>query len=118
MVDFAKYAFNKSHAAAYAVVAYQTAYLKYYYPVEFMAALMTSVIDNPRKVAEYIYTCRQMGIKVLAPDINEGEGRFSATKDGIRYGLYAIKSIGRSVVDAIIAERNQNGPYRTLQNFY
>ena len=117
MVDFAKYAFNKSHAAAYAVVAYQTAYLKYYYPVEFMAALMTSVIDNPRKVAEYIYTCRQMGIKVLAPDINEGEGRFSATKDGIRYGLYAIKSIGRSVVDAIIAERNQNGPYRTLQNF-
>lgn len=80
MVDFAKYAFNKSHAAAYAVVAYQTAYLKYYYPVEFMAALMTSVIDNPRKVAEYIYTCRQMGIKVLAPDINGGEGRFSATK--------------------------------------
>ena len=102
---------------AYAVVAYQTAYLKYYYPVEFMAALMTSVIDNPRKVAEYIYTCRQMGIKVLAPDINEGEGRFSATKGGIRYGLYAIKSIGRSVVDAIIAERNQNGSYRTLQNF-
>ena len=117
MTDFAKYAFNKSHAAAYAVVAYQTAWLKYYYPVEFMAALMTSVIDNPRKVAEYIYTCRQMGIKVLAPDINGGEGRFSATKDGIRYGLYAIKSIGRSVVDAIIAERNQNGPYRTLQNF-
>ena len=117
MVDFAKYAFNKSHAAAYAVVAYQTAYLKYYYPVEFMAALMTSVIDNTRKVAEYIYSCRQMGIKVLSPDINEGEGRFLATKDGIRYGMYAIKSIGRSVVDAIIAERNQNGPYRTLQNF-
>ena len=86
MVDFAKYAFNKSHAAAYAVVAYQTAYLKYYYPVEFMAALMTSVIDNTRKVAEYIYSCRQMGIKVLSPDINEGEGRFLATKDGIRYG--------------------------------
>ena len=117
MIDFAKYAFNKSHAACYAVVALQTAYLKYYYPKEFMAALMTSVIDNPRKVAEYIYTCRQMGIKVLAPDINEGEGRFSATKGGIRYGLYAIKSIGRSVVDAIIAERNQNGSYRTLQNF-
>lgn len=89
MVDFAKYAFNKSHAAAYAVVAYQTAYLKYYYPVEFMAALMTSVIDNTRKVAEYIYSCRQMGIKVLSPDINEGEGRFLATKDGIRYGMYA-----------------------------
>ena len=117
IVDFANYAFNKAHAVCYAVVAYQTAYLKCHYPRQYMAALMTSVIDNPRKVAEYIYTCRQMGIKVLAPDINEGEGRFSATKDGIRYGLYAIKSIGRSVVDAIIAERNQNGPYRTLQNF-
>ena len=109
MVDFAKYAFNKSHAAAYAVVAYQTAYLKYYYPVEFMAALMTSVIDNTRKVAEYIYSCRQMGIKVLSPDINEGEGRFLATKDGIRYGMYAIKSIGRQVIDIILAEREANG---------
>lgn len=117
MVDFAKYAFNKSHAAAYAVVAYQTAYLKYYYPVEFMAALMTSVIDNPRKVAEYIYTCRQMGIKVLPPDINEGDGRFSATKEGIRYGLYAIKSIGRPVVDTIVQERENNGRYKTLQSF-
>ena len=86
MVDFAKYAFNKSHAAAYAVVSYQTAYLKYYYPLEFMAALMTSVIDNPRKVAEYIYTCRQMGIAVLPPDINAGDGRFTATEQGIRYG--------------------------------
>ena len=117
MVDFAKYAFNKSHAAAYAVVSYQTAYLKYYYPVEFMAALMTSVIDNPRKVAEYIYTCRQMGIKVLPPDINEGEGRFTATEEGIRYGLYAIKSIGRPVVDLIIEERNAGGKYKTLQSF-
>ena len=117
MVDFAKYAFNKSHAAAYAVVSYQTAYLKYYYPVEFMAALMTSVIDNPRKVAEYIYTCRQMGIKVLPPDINEGEGVFSATGDCIRYGLYAIKSIGRPVVDLILQERAQNGVFRTLQSF-
>ncbi len=117
MVDFAKYAFNKSHAAAYAVVSYQTAYLKYYYPVEFMAALMTSVIDNPRKVAEYIYSCRQMGIKVLPPDINEGEGRFSATKDGIRYGLYAIKSIGRPVVDLILQEREEGGMYTTLQSF-
>ena len=77
MIDFAKYAFNKSHAAAYAVVAYQTAWLKYYYPVEFMAALMTSVIDAPSKVAEYIYTCRQMGIEILSPDINKGEGNFS-----------------------------------------
>ena len=117
MVDFAKYAFNKSHAAAYAVVAYQTAYLKYYYPVEFMAALMTSVIDNTRKVAEYIYSCRQMGIKVLSPDINEGEGRFLATKDGIRYGMYAIKSIGRQVIDLILAEREANGKYTTLSDF-
>ena len=117
MVDFAKYAFNKSHAAAYAVVSYQTAFLKFYYPVEFMAALMTSVLDNTRKVSEYIYTCRQMEIKVLSPDINAGEGVFSADKEGIRYGLYAIKSIGRPVVDAIIEERNQNGPYSTLQNF-
>lgn len=117
MVDFAKYAFNKSHAAAYAVVSYQTAYLKYYYPVEFMAALMTSVIDNPRKVAEYIYTCRQMGIKVLPPDINEGDGRFTASAEGIRYGLYAIKSIGRPVVDLIIQERKNHGRYQTLQSF-
>ena len=117
MVDFAKYAFNKSHAAAYAVVAYQTAYLKYYYPVEFMAALMTSVIDNTRKVAEYIYSCRQMGIKVLSPDINEGEGRFLATKDGIRYGMYAIKSIGRQVIDIILAQREANGKYITLSDF-
>ena len=117
MVDFAKYAFNKSHAAAYAVVAYQTAYLKYYYPVEFMAALMTSVIDNPRKVAEYIYTCRQMGIRVLSPDINEGEGAFLATTEGIRYGLYAIKSIGRPVVDLILEERRANGRFMTLQSF-
>lgn len=117
MVDFAKYAFNKSHAAAYAVVAYQTAYLKYYYPVEFMAALMTSVIDNPRKVAEYIYTCRQMEINVLPPDINQGDGRFAATDAGIRYGLYAIKSIGRPVVDMIVEERENHGEYKTLQNF-
>ncbi len=117
MVDFAKYAFNKSHAAAYAVVSYQTAYLKHYYPVEFMAALMTSVIDNPRKVAEYIYTCRQMGIKVLPPDINEGDGRFTAAPAGIRYGLYAIKSIGRPVIDLIIEERGKNGRFQTLQSF-
>lgn len=117
MVDFAKYAFNKSHAAAYAVVAYQTAYLKYYYPVEFMAALMTSVLDNTRKVSEYIYTCRQMGIKVLPPDINDGEGTFSATKEGIRYGMYAIKNIGRPVINQIVEERKANGRYTTLQSF-
>lgn len=117
MVDFAKYAFNKSHAAAYAVVAYQTAYFKYYYPVEFMAALMTSVIDNARKVSEYIYTCRQMGIKVLPPDINEGEGTFSPSAEGIRYGMYAIKSIGRPVINQILEERRANGKYTTLQSF-
>ncbi|MEE1315061.1 MAG: DNA polymerase III subunit alpha, partial [Faecalimonas sp.] len=117
MMDFAKYAFNKSHAAAYAVVAYQTAYLKYYHPVEFMAALMTSVIDNPSKVAEYIYTCRQMGISILPPDINSGEGRFSVEGSHIRYGLAAIKSIGRPVIDAIVAEREANGSFKHLKDF-
>ena len=117
MTSFASYAFNKSHAAAYAVVSYQTAYFKYYYPVEFMAALMTSVIDNTRKVSEYIFTCRQMGIKVLPPDVNEGEGVFTAVGDNIRYGLYAIKSIGRPVVDLILQEREENGTYKTLQSF-
>ena len=117
MIDFAKYAFNKSHAAAYAVVAYQTAYLKYYYPVEFMAALMTSVIDNPGKVSEYIYACRQMGIKILPPDINEGEGNFSVDGGNIRYGLAAIKSIGRPVIESIIKEREIGGRYTTLKNF-
>ena len=117
MVDFAKYAFNKSHAAAYAVVAYQTAYLKYYYPVEFMAALMTSVIDNTKKVSEYIYSCRQMGILVLPPDINEGAGVFTAVNGNIRYGMYAIKSLGRPVVDALLEERAANGEFKTLQSF-
>ena len=117
MIDFAKYAFNKSHAAAYAVVAYQTAYLKYYYPVEFMAALMTSVIDNPGKVSEYIYSCRQMEIEILPPDINKGEGNFSVDGGKIRYGLAAIKSIGRPVIEAIIRERTLGGPFTTLKNF-
>ena len=117
MIDFAKYAFNKSHAAAYAVVAYQTAYLKYYYPVEFMAALMTSVLDNTSKVSEYIYTCRQMGIAILLPDINEGEGGFSVSGQAIRYGLSAIKSIGRPVIDAIVEERKIRGPFTTLKDF-
>ena len=117
MIDFAKYAFNKSHAAAYAVVAYQTAYLKYYYPVEFMAALMTSVLDNTSKVSEYIYPCRQMGIAILPPDINEGEGGFSVSGQAIRYGLSAIKSIGRPVIDAIVEERKIRGPFTTLKDF-
>ncbi len=117
MIDFAKYAFNKSHAAAYAVVAYQTAWLKYYYPVEFMAALMTSVIDAPSKVAEYIYTCRQMGIEILSPDINKGEGNFSVDGGNIRYALTAIKSIGRPVIAAIIEEREARGNFRNLKDF-
>ncbi len=117
MMDFAKYAFNKSHSACYAVVAYQTAYLKYYYPVEFMAALMTSVIDNPRKVAEYIMTCRGMGITILPPDINEGERGFSVQGSSIRYALTAIKSIGRPVIDIVVEERTIRGPYTNLKDF-
>lgn len=117
MMDFAKYAFNKSHAACYAVVAYQTAYLKYYHPVEFMAALMTSVIDNPGKVSEYIMTCRSMGIQILPPDINLGESGFSVSGNEIRYALTAIKSIGRPIIDAVVAERNARGPYTNLEDF-
>ena len=117
MIDFAKYAFNKSHAAAYAVVSYQTAWLKYYFPVEFMAALMTSCIENPSKVAEYILNCRQMGIKILPPDINRSEGNFSVEPGGIRYGLSAIKGIGKPVMEAIVQERNQGGPYTSLKDF-
>ena len=117
MIDFAKYAFNKSHAAAYAVVSYQTAWLKYYYPVEFMAALMTSVIENPGKVSEYIYTCRQMGIEILPPDINKGEGSFSVDNGNIRYGLAAIKSIGKPVIQAILTEREARGEFKNMKDF-
>lgn len=117
MIDFAKYAFNKSHAAAYAVVAYQTAYLKYYYPIEFMAALMTSVQDHVTKVSEYILTCRRMGIPILPPDINEGESGFSVSGGGIRYGLSAIKSIGRPVIDGILEERRIRGNFTSLKDF-
>ncbi len=117
MIDFAKYAFNKSHAAAYAVVSYQTAWLKYYYPVEFMAALMTSVIDNPKKVSEYVYTCRQMNIELLPPDINRSQRDFSVEEGKIRYALTAIKSVGRPVIEAIIRERNQGGRFDSLKNF-
>lgn len=117
MMDFAKYAFNKSHAAAYAVVSYQTAYLKYYYPVEYMAALMTSVIENNAKVSEYIVNSRNMGIEILPPDINEGESGFSVSDGKIRYGLSAIKSIGKSVIDAIVVERTENGRFTSLKDF-
>ena len=117
MIDFARYAFNKSHAAAYAVVAYQTAYLKYYYPVEYMAALMTSVIENSGKVSDYIQVCRKMGISIVPPDINAGEWDFSVRDGKICYALSAIKSIGRNVILAIVRERKENGAYTDLQNF-
>ena len=117
MIDFAKYAFNKSHAAGYAVVSYQTAYLKCHYPVEFMAALMTSVLDNSSKVSEYIMTCKSMGIEILPPDINEGESEFSVCKDGIRYGLSAIKNLGRPVIEAIVNERTERGKFKDINDF-
>ena len=117
MIDFAKYAFNKSHAAAYGVISYQTAYLKYYHPVEFMASLLTSVIDNSSKVTEYVMTCRNMGIPVLPPDINQSERNFIAQGDSIRYGLSALKSVGKSVVDQFVAERDERGDFKNLQEF-
>ena len=117
MIDFAKYAFNKSHAAAYAVVSYQTAYLKYYYPVEYMAALMTSVMDNSGKVSEYILTCRQMGIQVLPPSVNEGESGFSVSNGAIRYGLAAIKSVSHTVIEKLCEEREERGKFTSLKDF-
>lgn len=117
MMDFAKYAFNKSHAACYAVVAYQTAWLKFYYPVEFMAALLTSVIDNSKKVSEYILTCRNMGITLLPPDINQGEAGFSVSGKSIRYALTAIRGVGRPVIDSIVEERRERGPFTNLKDF-
>ncbi len=117
MTDFAKYAFNKSHAACYAVVAYQTAYLKYYYPVEYMAALLTSVLDKSDKLAGYINSCKAMGIEILPPDVNEGDAGFAAIGGKLRYALTAIKGVGRNVIDGIVAEREAGGPFRDIQDF-
>ena len=117
MTDFAKYAFNKSHAACYAVVGYQTAWLKYHYPVEFMAALMTSVMDNTPKVSGYIEECKKMGIKLLPPDINEGYAHFSVFDGKIRFGLAAIKNVGKNVIKAVVADREKNGYYKSLTEF-
>ena len=117
MMDFAAYAFNKSHAAAYSVVAYQTAYLKYYHPVEFMAALLTSVIDNSSKVSEYIYSCKSMGITILPPDINRGVAGFSVSKDKILYGLASIKGVGWPVINSIVSERNERGDFHDIFDF-
>ena len=117
MIDFAKYAFNKSHAACYAVVAYQTAYLKYYYPMEYMAALMTSDMGNTTKISAYIVTCKNMGIPILPPDINEGFVGFTPTKDGIRYALTAIKGVGFNVIEGVVSEREAGGAYRDIEDF-
>jgi DNA polymerase-3 subunit alpha len=117
MMDFAKYAFNKSHAACYAVVTYETAWLKVYYPAEFFAALLSSVIDFPAKVAGYILCCRQMGIRITPPDLNTGEADFSVEGGAITYALTAVKGIGRPIVDAIVAERKRGGVFRDLRDF-
>ncbi len=117
MTDFAKYAFNKAHAACYAVVSYQTAYLKYYYPVEFMAALMTSIMDNTSKVTDYMYTCKKMGVSVLPPDVNESGVGFSVRGRSIRYGLSAIKGVGRQIVEDIENERKAGGQFTSLKDF-
>ena len=114
MIDFAKYAFNRSHAAAYAFITYQTAYLKYYYPKEYMAALLTSVMSNTGKVSEYILSGKEMGIAILPPDVNEGEGSFTAASGGIRYGMSAITGLGENVTDAIVRDREERGPYKSL----
>lgn len=114
MMDFASYAFNKSHAAGYAVIAVQTAYLKHYYPVEFMAALLNSFLGSPDKISQYVLECRRMGISVLPPDINESGERFTVSNGKIRFGLAAVKNVGTNVVKNIIAERNKNGPYKSF----
>jgi DNA polymerase-3 subunit alpha len=117
MVDFAAYAFNKPHAAGYALLSYQTAWLKHYHPVEFMAAIMTSIMDNTSKVAAYIHECKKMNITLLPPDINEGFGAFSVSGSSIRFGLSAIKNVGRGAVAAIVKEREENGKFAGITDF-
>lgn len=117
MMDFASYAFNKSHAAAYAVVAYQTAWLKCYYPVEFMAALLNSFLGNSDKISQYIHECRNLGIEVLPPDINESDVKFTVVNGKIRFGMAAIKNVGENAVKSIILERNSRGSYKGLRDF-
>lgn len=117
MTDFAQYAFNKSHAACYSLVTYQTAYLKYHYPVEYMAALMTSVVNNTAKVSGYILAARQMNLQLLPPDVNASEYEFTVEDGKIRFGLSAIKNLGRPTIQAICAERAANGIFKSLQDF-
>ncbi len=117
MKDFAKYAFNKSHAAAYAVIAYQTAWLKYHYPREFMAALMSSVMDSEKKVSKYIQDCRKMGIKVLPPDVNVSYDKFSVKDDKICFGLGAIKGLGKNAIQSIVDSREKEGSFKGFRDF-
>ncbi|MFZ5989741.1 MAG: DNA polymerase III subunit alpha [Bacillota bacterium] len=117
MMDFASYAFNKSHAAAYAVIAYQTAWLKYYYPVEFMAALLNSFLGSSDKVSQYVYECRNLGIEVLPPDINESDIKFTVVNGKIRFGMAAIKNVGENAVKAVIDERETKGSYKSFRDF-
>ena len=117
ILDFASYAFNKAHAVAYAVVAYRTAYMKCHWPCEYMAALLTSVLDSTTKVAEYISECREMGIKVLPPDVNESDARFTVVGGNIRFGLVAIKNIGERFIELLMQERRENGPFTGFEEF-
>ena len=117
MAEFAKYAFNKSHAAAYAVVSYRTAYLKAYYPEEMMAATLNSYLGNLDKIPLYIDECRRMNIEILKPDVNESATRFTVHDNKIRFGLGSIKNVGVAVVDAIVAERSKNGPFVSFTDF-
>ena len=117
ILAFASYAFNKAHAVSYAIVSYRTAYMKRHYPRQYMAALLSSVLDNSPKVAEYIAECREMGIKLLPPDVNESYADFSVSGNDIRFGLVAIKSIGRGFISELIARREEDGPFRSLEDF-
>ena len=117
ILDFASYAFNKAHAVAYAIVAYRTAYMKRHYPQEYMAALLTSVLDSSGKVAEYIAECREMRIRLLPPDVNESDAWFTVVGDDIRFGLVAVKNIGEKFILQLMAERSENGPFKSLEDF-
>ena len=118
MVSFAQYAFNKSHAAAYAVVAYETGYLKLHYPVEFMAALMTSVMGDAKQISKYIRNCGEMGIEVMPPCVNKSGKKFSVEDGKIRFGLMGIKNVGENAIDAIIEARDGKGPADNIFDFH
>ncbi len=117
ILDFASYAFNKAHAVSYAIVVYRTAYMKRHYPQEYMAALLTSILDNSTKVAEYIAACREIGIRLLPPDVNESDADFTVAGENLRFGLAAIKGIGWGAIEGLVSERAKNGPFRDFQDF-